>query len=151
MSLENKITKALKRAMKSKDKEALNAYRAIKSELLLLKTKGKGTTQIAEADEIKLLQKLVKQRQESASLFRAQNRDDLAIPEESQAVLIRQFLPEPMDEEKVKEEVESIIGQLGAKGIKDMGKVMGIANSKMAGMVDGKKLALIIREKLLGS
>ena len=149
MSLENKITKALKRAMKSKDKEALNAYRAIKSELLLLKTKGKGTTQIAEADEIKLLQKLVKQRQESASLFRAQNRDDLAIPEESQAVLIRQFLPEPMDEEKVKEEVESIIGQLGAKGIKDMGKVMGIANSKMAGMVDGKKLALIIREKLL--
>ena len=150
MSLENKITKALKKAMKSKDKDALNAYRAIKSELLLLKTKGKGTTQIAEADEIKLLQKLVKQRQESASLFRAQNRDDLAIPEESQAVLIRQFLPEPMDEEKVKEEVESIIGQLGAKGIKDMGKVMGIANSKMAGMVDGKKLALIIREKLLG-
>ena len=150
MSLENKITKALKRAMKSKDKEALNAYRAIKSELLLLKTKGKGTTQIAEADEIKLLQKLVKQRQESASLFRAQNRDDLAIPEESQAVLIRQFLPEPMDEEKVKEEVESIIGQIGAKGMKDMGKVMGFANSKMAGMVDGKKLALIIREKLLG-
>ena len=150
MSLENKITKALKKAMKSKDKDALNAYRAIKSELLLLKTKGKGTTQIAEADEIKLLQKLVKQRQESASLFRAQNRDDLAIPEESQAVLIRQFLPEPMDEEKVKEEVESIIGQIGAKGMKDMGKVMGFANSKMAGMVDGKKLALIIREKLLG-
>ena len=150
MSLENKITKALKKAMKSKDKDALNAYRAIKSELLLLKTDGKGTIQIAEADEIKLLQKLVKQRQESASLFRAQNRDDLAIPEESQAVLIRQFLPEPMDEEKVKEEVESIIGQIGAKGMKDMGKVMGFANSKMAGMVDGKKLALIIREKLLG-
>ena len=151
MSLENKITTALKKAMKSKDKEALNAYRAIKTALLLLKTKGKGSTQISEADEIKLLQKLVKQRQESALLFRAQSRDDLAIPEESQAVLIRQFLPEPIDEEKVKEEVESIIGQLGAKGMKDMGKVMGIANSKMAGMVDGKKLALIIREKLLGS
>ena len=149
MSLENKITKALKRAMKSKDKEALNAYRAIKSELLLLKTKGKGTTQIAEADEIKLLQKLVKQRQESASLFRAQNRDDLAIPEESQAVLIRQFLPEPMDEETVKKEVESIIAHLGAKGMKDMGKVIGIANSKMAGRVDGTKLALIIKEKLI--
>ena len=151
MSLENKITTALKTAMKSKDKEALNAYRAIKSALLLHKTKGKGTNQISEADEIKLLQKLVKQRQESALLFRAQSRDDLAIPEESQAVLIRQFLPEPIDEEKVKEEVESIIGQLGAKGMKDMGKVMGIANSKMAGMVDGKKLALIIKERLLRS
>lgn len=150
MSLENKITTALKKAMKSKDKEALNAYRAIKSALLLLKTEGKGTIQIAEADEIKLLQKLVKQRQESASLFRAQNRDDLAIPEESQAVLIRQFLPEPMDDETVKKEVESIISQLGAQGMKDMGKVMGIANSKMAGRVDGKKLASIIKEKLVG-
>ena len=149
MSLENKITTALTKAMKSKDKEALNAYRAIKSALLLLKTEGKGTTQIEEADEIKLLQKLVKQRQESASLYRAQNRDDLAIPEESQAVLIRQFLPEPMDEETVKKEVEGIIAHSGAKGMKDMGKVIGIANSKMAGRVDGKKLALIIKEKLI--
>lgn len=149
MSLENKITTALKKAMKSKDKEALNAYRAIKSALLLLKTKGKGTTQIVEAEEIKLLQKLVKQREESASLYRAQNRDDLAIPEESQAVLIRQFLPELMDEDTVKKEVESIIAHLGAKGMKDMGKVIGIANSKMAGKVDGKKLALIIKEKLV--
>jgi len=147
MSLEQNITTALKEAMKAKDKEALDALRAIKSALLLAKTETKDKA-ITELDEIKLLQKLVKQRQESATIFRAQNREDLAIPEESQAALIQQFLPEPLDENAVAQEVEAIITKLGANSMKDMGKVMGMANAKMAGRVDGKTLSAIIKNKL---
>lgn len=147
MSLEQNITTALKEAMKTKDKEALDALRAIKSALLLAKTETKDKA-ITELDEIKLLQKLVKQRQESATIFRAQNREDLAMPEESQAALIQQFLPEPLDENAVAQEVEAIITKLGANSMKDMGKVMGMANAKMAGRVDGKTLSAIIKNKL---
>ncbi|MGA1029158.1 MAG: GatB/YqeY domain-containing protein [Flavobacteriaceae bacterium] len=147
MSLEQNITTALKEAMKAKDKEALDALRAIKSALLLAKTETKDKA-ITELDEIKLLQKLVKQRQESATIFRAQNREDLAMPEESQAALIQQFLPEPLDENAVAQEVEAIITKLGANSMKDMGKVMGMANAKMAGRVDGKTLSAIIKNKL---
>ena len=91
---------------------------------------------------------MVKQRQESATIFRAQNREDLAIPEESQAALIQQFLPEPLDENAVAKEVEAIITKLGANSMKDMGKVMGMANAKMAGRVDGKTLSAIIKNNL---
>lgn len=151
MALEEKIMTAMKAAMKGKDKAALEAYRAVKSALLLAKTEGSGKAKLTEADEIKLLQKLVKQRQESATIFRDQNREDLAAPEESQAALIRQFLPEPLDEATVAKEVETIIAQLGADSMKDMGKVMGMANAKMAGRVDGKILATLIKSKLEGA
>jgi len=148
MALEEKITEAMKEAMKAKDKEALEAYRAVKSALLLAKTEGGSKGILSVEDEIKLLQKLVKQRQESATIFRDQNRDDLAVPEENQAVLIRQFLPKPLDEATVIKEVEAIINTLGANSMKDMGKVMGMANAKMAGRVDGKTLATVIKAKL---
>ncbi len=148
MTLEEKITEAMKAAMRAKDKEALEAYRAVKSALLLAKTEGGSKGALSLEDEIKLLQKLVKQRQESATIFREQKREDLAVPEENQAVLIRQFLPEPLDEATVIKEVEAIINTLGANSMKDMGKVMGMANAKMAGRVDGKTLAMVIKAKL---
>lgn len=148
MALEEKIMAAMKEAMRAKDKAALEAYRAIKSAILLAKTEGSGKATLTEAEEIKLLQRLVKQRQESASIFKDQNREDLAAPEESQAALIRQFLPAPLDEATVVKEVDAIITELGANSMKDMGKVMGIANAKMAGRVDGKILASLIKTRL---
>lgn len=151
MVLEEKIMAAMKEAMRAKDKAALEAYRAIKSALLLAKTEGSGKAELTEADEIKLLQRLVKQRQESATIFRDQDREDLAEPEESQAALIRQFLPVPLDEATVAKEVDTIIAELGADSMKDMGKVMGMANAKMAGRVDGKILAALIKSRLGGA
>ena len=148
MSLQTKIMDALKTAMKAKDSIALAALRAVKSELLLASTSG-SSEELTEADEIKILQKLVKQRKESASIFSEQNREDLARPELEQAAVIEQFLPEQMSEEAVAKIVDDVIAQTGANSMKDMGKVMGMVNSKIAGKADGKTISGIVKARLL--
>tara|TARA_X000000368_G_scaffold98966_1_gene76195 strand:- start:891 stop:1343 length:453 start_codon:yes stop_codon:yes gene_type:complete len=148
MTLMDKISEELKKAMKSKDNIALQSIRAIKSELLLLRTKSGNPNNLSNEEEMKVLQKLIKQRRESAKIFREQNRIDLAEPEEAQAKIIEGFLPEQLDEEKIRELVEEIILSTGAEGIKDMGKVMSQASSKMAGQADGKIISIIVKEIL---
>jgi hypothetical protein len=147
MSLENKIMTAMKAAMKEKNQGALAALRAIKSELILAKTSG-SASELTEADENKILQKLVKQRKDSASIFSEQNREDLATPELEQAEVISQFLPEQMSEEEVESIVSEIISQTGASSMKDMGKVMGMTNAKLAGKADGKTISGIVKRML---
>ena len=144
----DKISEELKKAMKAKDDIALQSIRAIKSELLLLRTKSGSPNNLSNEQEMKVLQKLIKQRKESAKIFREQNRIDLAEPEEAQAKIIEGFLPEQLDEEKIRELVEEIILSTGAEGIKDMGKVMSQASSKMAGQADGKIISIIVKEIL---
>jgi len=148
MTLMDKISEELKKAMKAKDNIALQSIRAIKSELLLLRTKSGNPNNLSNEEEMKVLQKLIKQRKESAKIFREQNRIDLAEPEEAQAKIIEGFLPEQLDEEKIRELVEEIISSTGAEGIKDMGKVMSQASSKMAGQADGKIISIIVKEIL---
>lgn len=147
MSLQTQITDALKTAMKNKDQEALAALRAIKSELLLMQTSG-GDTTISEQEEVKLLQKLVKQRKESADVFTAQNRSDLAETELAQIKVIEQFLPEQMSEEEVEKIIASIIKEGSFSGMQDMGKVMGMANAKLAGAADGKTISTVVKKLL---
>lgn len=147
MSLQTQVMDALKIAMKAKNTEALAALRAVKSELLLASTSG-SAKELSEADEIKILQKLVKQRKESATIFSEQNREDLAKPELEQAAIIEQFLPEQMSEEEVAKVVDEIIAQTGASSMKDMGKVMGMTNSKLGGKADGKTISGIIKARL---
>ncbi len=147
MSLQTQVMDAIKIAMKAKDAGALAALRAIKSELLLASTSA-SSGDLTEADEIKILQKLVKQRKESATIFSEQNREDLAKPELEQAAIIEQFLPEQMSEEEVAKVVEEIIAQTGASSMKDMGKVMGLTNSKLGGKADGKTISGIVKARL---
>ena len=148
MTLMDKISEELKKAMKAKDNIALQSIRAIKSELLLLRTKSGNPNNLSNDEEMKVLQKLIKQRRESAKIFREQNRIDLAEPEEAQAKIIEGFLPEQLDEEKIRELVEEIILSTVAEGIKDLGKVMSQASSKMAGQADGKIISIIVKEIL---
>ncbi|WP_405349710.1 GatB/YqeY domain-containing protein [Nonlabens sp. Asnod3-H03] len=147
MSLEKDIMTAMKEAMKAKDQTALAALRAVKSELLLAKTSG-DTADLSEEDEIKLVQKLVKQRKDSARIFSEQNREDLSEPELAQAAVLEQFLPEQLSEEEIAKVVEDIIAQTGAAGMKDMGKVMGMANQQLAGKADGRTISTIVKNQL---
>ena len=148
MSLELKITSALKEAMKSKNQMALTALRAVKSAILLHKTQKSSDGELSQEDEMKILQKLVKQRKDSADIYKGQGRNDLADPELKEAELIQQFLPKALSEEEVKEVVKSIIHEIGAEGMKDMGKVMGMASKQLAGKADGKRISNIVKEKL---
>jgi len=147
MNLEKKLMDAMKTAMKAKNQEALAALRAIKSELILAKTSG-ASTALTEEVEIKILQKLVKQRKDSAAIFSEQNREDLVTPELEQAEVISQFLPAQMSEDDVAKIVDEVIAQTGANSMKDMGKVMGMVNSKLAGQADGKTISGIVKAKL---
>ena len=147
MSLQSKIMEQMKVAMKSKDTVALQSLRAIKSEILLANTKG-GDAEFTEADEIKLLQKLVKQRKDSAVLYTEQGREDLAAPELAQAEIISQFLPAQMSAEDLKTFIADIIAKTGAVSMKDMGKVMGMASKELAGKADGKAISTIVKELL---
>lgn len=148
MALQNELAAALKEAMKAKDSLKLESLRAIKSAILLEQTSGAGSDSLSEAQEIKLLQKLVKQRKDSATIFREQNREDLAAPEEAQAAIIQEFLPAQLSEAEVEAAVLSIIAQLGASGMQDMGKVMGKASQELAGKADGKTISNIVKQKL---
>ena len=148
MSLELKITTALKEAMKSKNKMALTALRAVKSAILLHKTQKSTDGGLSNEDEMKILQKLVKQRKDSAAIYTGQGRNDLADPELKEAELIQQFLPKALSKDEVKEVIKSIIDESGAEGMKDMGKVMGLSTKKLMGKADGKLISTIVREFL---
>jgi hypothetical protein len=130
MSLEKNIMTKMKEAMKAKDSVALESLRAIKSAILLAKTETGSSDGLSEEQEVKMLQKLVKQRKDSAALYNEQGRADLAEPEIAQAAVIEQFLPAQMSTEELTEEISQIIADLGASGMKDMGKVMGVASKK---------------------
>jgi len=138
----------LKEAMKSKDTVALESLRAIKSEILLAQTKTGAKEQITEDDEIKLLQKLVKQRKDSAAVYTEQGREDLAAPELAQIKVIAQFLPEQLSVEDLKKIVAEIIKKVGATSMKDMGKVMGMASKQLAGKADGKAISTTVKQLL---
>ena len=147
MSLQTNIMVALKEAMKAKDQVALESLRAIKSEILLAQTSG-SAAELTEADEIKLLQKLVKQRKDAAAIFLEQQRNDLAEPELAQAAVIEQFLPAQLSEAEVEVAIKEIIAEGNFSGMQSMGQVMGLANTKLAGTADGKTISTIVKKLL---
>lgn len=148
MSLQQELMIKMKEAMKSKDRVALESLRAIKSEILLAQTKGGNSDGLTHDDEIKLLQKLVKQRKDSASIYKEQGREDLAEPELAQVKIIAQFLPEQLSEKELKEIISKIMETVGATSMKDMGKVMGMASKQLAGKADGKAISTIVKQLL---
>ncbi|PHI19435.1 glutamyl-tRNA amidotransferase [Lewinellaceae bacterium SD302] len=147
MHLAERITTDMKTAMKAKDQTSLRGIRAIKSALLLAKTDGSGK-ELTEADEIALVQKLVKQRQESLRIYEEQNREDLAVTEREEIEVLNRYLPEPMDEAALDKMVADIIEKTGASSMKDMGRVMGMANKEAAGRADGKTIAATVKRLL---
>ena len=148
MNLESKITVALKEAMKNKNSEALTAYRSVKSAILLHKTQKSYSGELSQEEEMKILQKLVKQRKDSAAIYTGQGRNDLADPELKEAELIQQFLPKALSKDEVQEVIKSIIHEIGAEGMKDMGRVMGLSTKKLMGKADGKTISTIVKELL---
>lgn len=148
MSLQQNIMSALKEAMKAKDQTALVALRAIKSAILLAQTESGAKEELTDEQELKMLQKLVKQRKDSAAIYLEQGREDLASPELAEAEIINQFLPEAMSEEAITKIVIDTIKKVGADGMKDMGKVMGIVSQELAGKADGKTISNIVKAKL---
>ena len=148
MSLQTEVMTAMKTAMKAKDQNALASLRAIKSAILTAQTESGASEELAEEDEIKILQKLVKQRKDSAAIYKEQDRTEMAEEELAQAAVIEQFLPEQMSPEEIEKIVLSIIETTGATGMQDMGKVMGLASQELAGKADGKTISTIVRQKL---
>ena len=145
MALEEKINADIKTAMLAKDQGKLEAIRGIKAAILLLKSSGKP---VSEDEEIKAMQKMVKQRKETAELYASENRSDLADVELAQASIIEAYLPKQMNEEEIKTEVAKVIATLGASSPADMGKVMGVATKQLAGKADGKIVSTIVKELL---
>lgn len=148
MELIDKISESIIHAMKNKDNDQLESLRAIKSALLLAKTQKNSNGEIGEVEEIKILQKLVKQRKESADIYSNQKRPELANIELSQAKIIERFLPKQIDVDELEKIIIKIINETGAEGMKDMGKVMGIASNQLSGKADGKTISNIVRSKL---
>jgi len=148
MNFQDQLNSKLKAAMREKNKVALESLRAIKSAILLLQTQSGAKETPDDAEITKLLQKLVKQRKESASIFREQGRVDLAEPEEAQIAIISQFLPEQLSAGEVEKVIDEVIQSVGATTMKDMGKVMGMANKQLAGKADGKIIAEIVKKRL---
>lgn len=147
MSLETQIMAQMKDAMKAKDEAGLRGLRAIKAAILLVKTSG-GSGELTGDDEVKLLQKLVKQRKDSLDIYRQQNRADLAQKEEEEIAIIEKFLPKQLDAEELKTIIAGIIVETGASSAADMGKVMGAANKQLAGQADGKTISAAVKELL---
>jgi len=148
MSLEEKVMADLKTAMLAKDEKSLRSLRAIKAAIINLKTSEGFSGEIKNDDEIKLLQKLVKQRKESLEIYEKQNRDDLAEKEKEEIAVIEKFLPKQMSEEELREVIASIIKETGATSQADMGKVMAMANKQLGGKADGKTIAAVVKEIL---
>jgi uncharacterized protein YqeY len=148
MSLEQKVMTDLKTAMLAKDEKSLRSLRAIKSAIIIAKTAEGASGEIKEEDEIKLLQKLVKQRKDSLEIYEKQNREDLSGKEREEISVIEKFLPKQMDESELKTIIEKIIAETGASSPSDMGKIMGLANKQLAGKADGKTIAGIVKEML---
>ena len=150
MSLETRINEDLKAAMKAKDGVALRSIRAIKSAIMLHNTSGSDQT-LDAAGEIKMVQKLIKQRQDSLDIYEKQNREDLAVKEREEIAVITKYLPEQMGQDELQEKLKAIVEDLGASSMADMGKVMGKAQEMFAGKADGKTISTIVRNILMGS
>ena len=147
MTFEKQINDDIKTAMRAKDKDTLRSLRAIQSGIVLAKT-AEGGGELSEAEAIKMLSKMVKQRKDAAAIFEQQNRTDLAEKEIIEAKIIQKYLPQQLDETAIKAKVAEIMAQTGATSIKDMGKVMGMANKAMAGKAEGKLIATIVKQLL---
>jgi len=148
MSLEVKVMDMMKEAMKAKDDAALRGSRAIKAAIIIAKTSEGAGGVLKEEDEVKLLQKLVKQRRDSIEIFRKQNREDLAVKEEEEVAVISRFLPAQLEGEELKQAIKEIIAGVGATSPADMGKVMGAANKQLAGRADGRSISTYVKELL---
>ncbi|HMN33203.1 MAG TPA: GatB/YqeY domain-containing protein [Chitinophagaceae bacterium] len=148
MPLENKINEEIKAAMLAKKEAELRALRAIKSAILLAKTADGQQGDLTHEDETKLLQKLAKQRKDSIEIFTKQNREDLAKKEIEELDVIQRFLPTPLSEEELKEELKKIIENLGVNSAAEMGKVMGVASKQLAGKADGKTISALVKALL---
>lgn len=148
MTLEQTVQEALKEAMKAKDAVALSAMRAIKGEILLFKTSEGGTGEVTDGDILKMIQKLVKQRRESAEQYIAAGRQELADNELAEAAAMEKYLPKQLSAEEVEAKIREIITATGATSIKDMGKVMGTASKALAGLSDGRTISAIVRKLL---
>tara|TARA_Y100000768_G_C23922155_1_gene655516 strand:- start:81 stop:533 length:453 start_codon:yes stop_codon:yes gene_type:complete len=148
MEVLGNLSEEMKNAMKAKDSLKLESLRAIKSAVLLAKTSSSGGKELTDEDLIKLLQRLVKQRKDSAAIFYKQGRDDLAKTEEAQSAIIASFLPEQLSKEEVFKIVEDIILKTEAEGMKDMGKVMGLATKQLGGKAEGKLIATLVKQLL---
>jgi uncharacterized protein YqeY len=148
MSLEQKVMTDLKTAMLAKDEAALRSLRAIKASIILAKTAEGAAGAIREEDEVKILQKLIKQRKDSLEIFRAQQRADLAKKEEEEISIIEKFLPAQMGSEELKSILQKIIADTGASSAADMGKVMGVASKQLAGKAEGKVISTMVKELL---
>ncbi len=148
MSLSTQIMEEIKNAMRAKDTIALEALRAIKSEILLAQTSSGAAAEITEDDEIKILQKLVKMRKDSATIFTTQNRPDLAEPELAQIAIIEKFLPAQLSEAEVEAIIAKIITETAASGMASIGKVMGIASAQLGGTAEGKTISTIVKKLL---
>lgn len=149
MSLEAKLMTDLKTAMKAKDQAAMRSIRAVKAAILLAKTDGSGK-ELDEAAEIKLVQKLIKQRQESLDIYTKQGRDDLAVVEKEEIAVLQKYLPAQLSEDELIPIIKDIIAQTGASSMKDMGKVMGLTTQKLAGQADGKTVSGLVKKLLMG-
>jgi uncharacterized protein YqeY len=148
MSLETTINEQLKKAMLARDEKGLRALRAIKSAILLAKTAEGAAAEISEEAEVKMLQKLVKQRKDSIEIFEQQNRADLALKEKEEVEVIEKFLPQQLSADEIKQVVASIIQEAGATDISALGKIMGIASKQLAGKADGKAISTAVKELL---
>jgi uncharacterized protein YqeY len=148
MNLEQKIMAEMKEAMKAKNEASLRGLRAIKAAIIIAKTAEGAKGELTEDDEIKLLQKLVKQRKDSLEIYQQQNRPDLAQKEEEEIAVIEKFLPQQLSPEELKAELQQIIAETGASSPADMGKVMGLATKKLAGRTDGKTISAAVKELL---
>ncbi len=149
MSLQKQVMEKMKEAMKAKDTVALQALRAVKSAFLLAKTESGAGDDLSETQEIKIIQKQVKQRKDSAAIFIKQGREDLAKPELDEVAVLEQFLPEALTEEEIEGVVIATIDNLGASGMQDMGKVMGIVSKELAGQADGKTISTLVKKNLM--
>lgn len=147
MSLTDRINAGIKDAMKAKDNARKRTLRAVKAQLLLLQTSGE-VEEITDAHEIKLIQKMVKERQDSYEIYQKQGREDLAQPEQEEMDILKEFLPKQMSTEELTAEIKAIIEQTGASSMRDMGKVMGAANKKFAGKADGKTISSLVKDLL---
>lgn len=148
MSLEQQIMDEMKDAMKSKNEAALRGLRAIKAAIIIAKTESGAGGVVSEDAEMKMLQKLVKQRKDSLEIFQQQNRADLAQKEIEEITIIEKFLPKQMDAAELKLAIENIVKEVGATGTQDMGKVMGVASKQLAGKADGKSISAVVKELL---
>lgn len=148
MTLEQQVQEDIKQAMKAKDTVAMNATRAIKGQILLFKTSEGGSKEVTDGDILNMIRKLVKQRKEAADQYTAAGRQELADNELAEAAVLEKYLPKQLSAEEVKAKVQEIIAQVGATSIKDMGKVMGVANKALAGLSDGRTISTVVKELL---